>query len=248
MDISAAAAANREQHRSGDGTFGFQGRTAPGGFVVVPALDSWEPNYGDFPYPQANDIEKVLLVADLVHADVDTADGIATAISVHPREGDYYANAAGWLGLVEKKNDDLGLVTYIPTELGTTIHQSDPAGRAAIVSTMIGRLDDAHLAHEDPDALRAELEKDGLSPSTAARRTSTMAAWMSSAIDASGFMERINGASADCAARADGARVICFEQRKTARAALAASQPRRGGNCPTCHMEMPLTGECGMCA
>ncbi|WIB65619.1 hypothetical protein [Curtobacterium sp. MCBD17_040] len=53
-----------------------------------------------FPFPQANDLEKVITVVDAVGEHANTSGAIADTIGVSAeREGTYYADAAGYLGL-----------------------------------------------------------------------------------------------------------------------------------------------------
>ncbi len=237
--ISHLAVSAREQARETTGQFGTQTRTAPGD-ITLSSLHDWEPADDSFPYPQANDLEKVVAVVDLVHGGVDTPEGIADALDLHHREGAYYANAAGWLGLVERGVDESGITVYVPTELGTDIQRSDPDGRALAVGQMVAGLDDAILALDNQSALVAQLNRDGLGDTTAHRRASTMLSWALKATDPDGFSTSIVDASALCSTRSDGARQICVAQRKAALEAFRPSEPKRGEPCPTCWTEMPL--------
>jgi hypothetical protein len=54
------------------------------------------------PFPQADDISKIFDVAELLRDGPSDKEEIAERFQVDPRQGDYYANAAAWIGLVEK--------------------------------------------------------------------------------------------------------------------------------------------------
>jgi hypothetical protein len=56
----------------------------------------------EIPFPQADDLTKVIDVTDILASTPADKDQIAERFQVDPRQGDYYANAAAWLGLAEK--------------------------------------------------------------------------------------------------------------------------------------------------
>lgn len=56
----------------------------------------------DVPYPQANDLDKVVDLVGLVGQGVDNKIGIADYFEFDERQGDYYANAARYLGFIER--------------------------------------------------------------------------------------------------------------------------------------------------
>ena len=58
----------------------------------------------DVPFPQADDIRKVRDTVDLISWGYDTRDQIAKFWGVDKRQGDYYANAGLYLGLVGKRD------------------------------------------------------------------------------------------------------------------------------------------------
>jgi len=69
-----------------------------------------EPN---IPYPQANDLDKVVDLLSLVKNGIDTKASISEYFEFEERQGDYYANAARYLGFLEKDENK-----YALTELG----------------------------------------------------------------------------------------------------------------------------------
>jgi hypothetical protein len=71
------------------------------------------------PYPQANDLDKVLDVVAKVETGVSTKQEIAEAFEFDERQGDYYANAACYLGLLQREEGNFGL-----TEIGKRFLQT----------------------------------------------------------------------------------------------------------------------------
>lgn len=63
-------------------------------------VDSKEPQ--NVPFPQADDIRKVRDTVDLISWGYNTRDQIAKFWTVDKRQGDYYAQAAQYLGLINK--------------------------------------------------------------------------------------------------------------------------------------------------
>ena len=81
------------------------------------------------PYPQADDLEKVLDVVTKVEAGIRTKHELADAFEFKDRQGDYYANAACYLGLLQREDQGFGLTT-----IGTKfLHTRSRALRNAIV-------------------------------------------------------------------------------------------------------------------
>lgn len=72
------------------------------------------------PYPQANDLDKVIdLVTNLEEDILNTKELISAFFDFDERQGDYYANAAIYLGFL-KRDDDRGN-TFELTPLGETL-------------------------------------------------------------------------------------------------------------------------------
>lgn len=89
-------------------------------FVKTVPVASEEPQ--GVPYPQANDLDKVIdLVTNFEGDTLDTKESIATFFDFDERQGDYYANAAIYLGFL-KRDDDRGN-TFELTPLGETLRR-----------------------------------------------------------------------------------------------------------------------------
>src|SRR5690606_4873106 len=56
------------------------------------------------PYPQANDLDKVVDLVTVVDDEVNSKHKIAEFFEFDERQGDYYANAACYLGLLERND------------------------------------------------------------------------------------------------------------------------------------------------
>lgn len=69
--------------------------------LATPVLDR-EP---EVPYPQANDLDKVIDVIGLVHRGYHRKRAFADYFEMDERQGDYYANAGVYLGLLRKRGD-----------------------------------------------------------------------------------------------------------------------------------------------
>lgn len=81
------------------------------------------------PYPQANTVEKIISVLNFIDDDGPrTANEIAASLNMDPRQGAYYADAARFIGLVNKKNTRFEL-----TDVGKSAAKSLPNACAKIV-------------------------------------------------------------------------------------------------------------------
>jgi hypothetical protein len=95
--------------------------------ALPPASTLTEPS--DVPYPQANDLDKVLDVVAKVDEGISTKLEIADAFEFDERQGDYYANAACYLGLLKREEH-----CFSPTEIGVQyLHTRSRAQRNEIV-------------------------------------------------------------------------------------------------------------------
>lgn len=221
------------------------GLDAPAGSVLEA---DWEPDDA-YPYPQANDLDKVSAVVDCVAAGADTSDGVASALDVDDRQGGYYLSAAGWLGLVEKHAGEYSdSDAYRLTDLGADFAEQGPQGRSATLTDMVDRLDDPERAVVDFDGLSSQLQRsENLDVSTAKRRASTMRSWAAYAADPDHFGTQIESARQDVSSRLDGARQVSAQQHTEAKRARMAAAPKRGEICEKHFIEKSLDGHCDLC-
>lgn len=86
-------------------------------------------NETEIPFPQANDFNKVIDIVTLVNQGYDTKMALSESMEFDERQGDYYANAARFIGLLDRNND-----TFLLTEPGKEFLQiSSPIKRAEFV-------------------------------------------------------------------------------------------------------------------
>jgi hypothetical protein len=71
------------------------------------------------PYPQANDLDKVADLVPRVESELGTKADIADYFEFDERQGDYYANAGCYLGLLEREGQ-----RFIVTDLGRQFTQT----------------------------------------------------------------------------------------------------------------------------
>lgn len=160
--------ASHERRASGlDGTF-----TSP----IDDALAFHELNTDQFPLAQANDIEKVLTAVDAIRAGANTPDAVATALGLSDRQGAYYADAAGYLGLVDVVAG-AEYKTYEATDMGALLSDADATTRADGMTKIVARIPEMGLLSElGPEGLAEHLSTQ-MSETTAGRRASTLVTW-----------------------------------------------------------------------
>lgn len=139
------------------------------------------------PYPQADDLDKVLDVVSKVEAGISTKQELADAFDFDERQGDYYANAARYLDLLERVDGgfhttDIG-DQYLQTrsramrnELLVRQLLMRPTYRAVFMRLQTFGFDLAQLSDQALAAIiRHHTE---LGESTVGRRAKTMRSWL----------------------------------------------------------------------
>lgn len=218
------------------------------GDPIHAVVQGWEPN-DSFPLPQANDLDKVMLVVDGVAAGADTNESSADVLGVGERNGHYYMNAAGYLGLVDKNVDEFGVDTYELTDIGRFMAEQSVADRCRMIGAMVNQMDDVQFIRaEGDDALIGEYElHEELSENTATRRAACIRSWSQQAMDLAVIEFAYGTQTSDLAQRCERGSARAQTQRAEARRIAAASVVKVGATCPTCFMTMPLTGVCDDC-
>jgi hypothetical protein len=144
----------------------------------------------DVPYPQANDLDKVIDIVTRFDDTLNTKELISLYFEFDERQGDYYANAAIYLGFLKRSEDDGK--TFELTPLGRELRRCNNRNQRNLLllkqilakptfNTLIrdliqldcnlDRLGNAHIA-EVVDA------KTPLSGQTVGRRASTVKRWL----------------------------------------------------------------------
>ncbi len=105
----------------------------------IPTLDvlldsTNEEDCAELPFPQADDLRRVIDVVDAVFAGTTTRSGLATRFDINDRQADYYANAAAYLGFVHRGAEGFEL-----TALGTQFTSLVYAARQVLLLRQIVR-------------------------------------------------------------------------------------------------------------
>ena len=77
------------------------------------------------PFPQADKFERIINLCELLENDIKTKKEITENYAFDERQTNYYTDAARYLGLVEKKNNDYGDIIYYLTKKGKKILKLD---------------------------------------------------------------------------------------------------------------------------
>lgn len=198
-----------------------------------------------FPVPQANNLDAIASVPDIVAAGANTASGVAAALGMSDREGAYYADAAGYLGLVDlEPNADTK--TYRVTDAGQALLDTDPQSRAALMVAIIDEVPGVQdLRDGDEEGLRDRLGSDaGLSGSTIERRMDTFRSWEQMTASPYALAGAVAATETNARGRLTAAVQVSVAEREAARARRAE---RPVALCPSCFMQMPTSGLCDSC-
>lgn len=140
-----------------------------------------------FPVPQADNLERVIDLAQRLSEGPMTKNQISNTYGFHPRQSDYYANAAGYLGLARRN----GPASWESTALGRTVFSLGFKERnleliRAVLAQASIRLGYKHFVRtnevpnkEEAVSIISEAEDlSKISGSTIPRRVSTLRGWV----------------------------------------------------------------------
>lgn len=140
------------------------------------------------PFPQANSFERVVNLLELIALQPLSKAEITQRYDFDPRQTDYYANAARYLGLAEPVED-----TWEPTEHGRRVIEQPQrdARNGALIRALAARrvfrevleLSLARGAVASTAEICAAMNGLGLSLATSRRRASTVARWAQWVLD-----------------------------------------------------------------
>lgn len=198
--------------------------------------------------PEAANLEQVGAVVDSVEGGANTAGAIAASVGIKTnRGGNYYANAANYIGLIQKSESDEGH-EYELTPNGKAYHDADPSERAALMRELVNATP-IMQAYVESGKDRAALEDyirssgDGHEASVAKRRASSLVSWHEK-VNSKGFTSELSTCSAETQERA----VFAAAQLKADRAAKEklAKLPvvKDYGTCSKCYTKLPASGKC----
>jgi hypothetical protein len=74
----------------------------PLGSLLAETANTWLSHHANVPFPQADDLDKVLDTVSAVDEGVNSRNQLADFFEFDERQGDYYANAASYLGFLSR--------------------------------------------------------------------------------------------------------------------------------------------------
>ena len=80
------------------------------------------------PYPQANDLDKIIDLVSYIGNEEKSKFEIAEYFEFDERQGDYYANAGCYIGFLERNNDG-----YLLTPLGHNVLKTQSASETTLL-------------------------------------------------------------------------------------------------------------------
>ena len=196
------------------------------------------------PIPQANSLAKVAATVDAIEGGANTDDAVAHAIGVTPRQGAYYANAAGYLGLVASKAGATPREWDL-TEAGAQFLNADSETRATVLRHLLSEIPEVDSSLHDGTEVE-ELLTEKLGETTALRRAATLESWLNVLTDASHAQSQLALETDGVRDRIDEARTVALQARDAARKRQSTQRPT--SVCQDCFMALPATGICSCCA
>ena len=192
-----------------------------------------------FPAPQANRLDKVAVVVDAIAAGCTTAESIAEALGVVDRQGGYYANAAGSLGLASQQNNEWEL-----TDAGEDLRSRDSYERMLLLKGIVLELEESNvLCNRGEAALSELLSSTGIGPETTSRRLECIKSWVEVATSPDIFAKSIDTEQRETISRSVGAAAKLAVKNALSRETLA--KPIK--SCSKCCMQLLPSGKCGEC-
>jgi hypothetical protein len=218
---------------------------------ATPSVLTGEVSYENWPLPQADNLDKIATVVDAIEGGATTSDSIGESIDTVDRQGSYYANAAGYLGLVEKSKDDIGVTQYSLTIAGQQFLASDEKERTVMLSQMIEQTPLMQSYREtggDKSKLEKTIVENGLENSVAKRRAASIVTWSEKLKNVSSLTSEISSSRQETITRAIAASQKQNIVREAKKQELFATVVKQNGKiCTNCFMAMPLSGICDNC-
>lgn len=198
-----------------------------------------------FPVPQANNLDAIASVPDIVAAGANTSSGVAAALGMTDREGAYYADAAGYLGLVDIQ-PGADVKTYRLTDAGQALLGTDPDHRAALMAAIVDEVPAVtDLRAGDEQGVLDRLGSDaGLGPTTAARRLDTFRSWERMTASPHALADAVAATAGTARANITAAIQVSVREHDEAR---KRNTERPAAYCGSCFMQLPTSGLCDSC-
>lgn len=198
--------------------------------------------------PEAANLDQVSSVVDSVHGGANTSNAIAESVGIKTsRGGNYYANAANYIGLIQKSESDEGH-EYELTENGRAYHSGTPAERAAMMRELVNAtpIMQAYIdSGRDREALEDYIRKsgDGHEASVAKRRASSLVSW-DDKLNSKDFESVLGSTSEETKLRAVSAAARLKEERAAKERLTKITAVRSYGTCMKCFTSLPASGKC----
>lgn len=196
-----------------------------------------------YPVPQANSLAKVAATVDAIEAGADTDEAVAVAIGVTARQGAYYANAAGYLGLVATQSSTSPR-QWVLTPEGAQFLNANAQTRTNILGHVVSLIPEVDHALNDGGEVE-EMLAERLGESTALRRAATVQSWLDTLTNEAKANEYLALESDGVRDRIDEARAVATRAREEARRRARLERP--AAVCTHCFMVLPASGTCSNC-
>lgn len=199
----------------------------------------------DFPRPQANRAERLAAVVEAVHAGANDAESLKIALNeAGDRDARYYADAAGYLGLLNSTGSNEYEVTEAGEVLATTTNAEQT--ERLIAERIQGTPEYQSYADGGTDGVSDMMEEEtDLGEMTIKRRVATAKSWAS-------YVERVGAKSGsteteqdreEMRGRIEMARANKRDRDEAKRKAEEAAKPKL---CPKCFSQLAANGSCMM--
>ncbi|MBC9705785.1 MAG: hypothetical protein H9W81_12610 [Enterococcus sp.] len=195
--------------------------------------------------PQANDLEKVSSVVDAIDNGANTAGGLGESFGIDSRQGNYYGNAAEYIGLVQRSESMDNTTEYELTANGKVFKDSSAAERAVMMRELVNSTPvmKAYIeSGRDKKKLEEYIRDSGsYESSVATRRAHSIVNW-DKKLNSSTFESEIGTSLTQVSATSAKVGDRIRQERINKLTKLAG--PKDYGTCMDCFSKLPATGVC----
>lgn len=214
-------------------------------FVSDASYDSW-------PLPQADNLDKVSTVVDAISGGATTPESIGESIDAVDRQGSYYANAAGYIGLVEKSKDDVGMTQFSLTMAGQTFQNLPTEERAVMLKQLVEQtplMQSFRSSGNDREELEKTISQSGgHEASVSKRRAASIMAWNDSLANVESLSASMDTGRQQTISRSiEASQTQAVERANKQQALFASVVKQHGAICSQCFMAKSLNGTCDNC-
>lgn len=197
--------------------------------------------------PQASDLDRVSSSVDAIANGATTSSALGESFGVTSRDGNYYANAAEYIGLVRKSESMDGVHEYELTENGHVFKNADAATRVEMLKELANTTPLMQAYHEsgkNREVLEEAIRDSGYEEATAKRRASAIISW-DKKLGSPEFVNTVSNTSEQTKTLS----LVAAENLRKERANKLQKQPvqRSYGVCNSCFTTLPATGVCSNC-